>query len=90
MRALADIADRFGTGELRLTVWQNLIIPNIPTEHLEAAQQALTDAGLNYKAALSLAALSPAQATRAAGSLPPTPSPTPSRSPIISTSTSLS
>ena len=50
MRAIADIADRFGSGEVRLTVWQNLLIPNIPTEHLEAAQQALTAAGLNYKA----------------------------------------
>jgi ferredoxin-nitrite reductase len=50
MRAIADIADRFGSGEIRLTVWQNLLIPNIPTEHLEAAQLALTDTSLNYKA----------------------------------------
>jgi ferredoxin-nitrite reductase len=49
MRAIADIADRFGSGEVRLTVWQNLLIPNIPAEHLEAAQLALTDAGLSYK-----------------------------------------
>jgi ferredoxin-nitrite reductase len=50
MRTIADIADRFGSGEVRLTVWQNLIIPNISTEHLGAARQALTDAKLNYKA----------------------------------------
>ncbi len=50
MRAIADIADRFGSGEVRLTVWQNLLIPNISTHHLEAAQQALTIAGLTYKA----------------------------------------
>jgi ferredoxin-nitrite reductase len=49
MRVIADIADRFGSGEVRLTVWQNLIIPNIPSHHLEAAQLALTDAGLSYK-----------------------------------------
>jgi ferredoxin-nitrite reductase len=49
MCAIADIADRFGSGEVRLTVWQNLLIPNIPAEHLEAAQLALTDAGLSYK-----------------------------------------
>ena len=49
MRALADIADRFGTGELRLTVWQNLIIPNIPFEFLEAAKEAIRDAGLDYQ-----------------------------------------
>jgi ferredoxin-nitrite reductase len=50
MRAIADIADRFGSGEVRLTVWQNLLIPNIPTHHLATAQQALTNASLNYKA----------------------------------------
>jgi ferredoxin-nitrite reductase len=50
MRAIADIADRFGSGEVRLTVWQNLLIPNIPTHYLTAAQQAFTSASLNYKA----------------------------------------
>ena len=50
MRALASIADTFGSGELRLTVWQNLIVPNIPASRLEAAQQALLDAGLNFTA----------------------------------------
>jgi len=50
MRAIADIADRFGSGELRLTVWQNLLIPNIPTHHLAAAQQALTNASLTCSA----------------------------------------
>jgi ferredoxin-nitrite reductase len=49
MRAVADIADRFGTGEIRLTVWQNLLIPNIPTAHLEDAQQALTGAATDTK-----------------------------------------
>ncbi len=50
MRAIADIADRFGSGEVRLTVWQNLLIPNIPSHHLEAVQLALTDASLSCKA----------------------------------------
>ncbi len=50
MRIIAEVADRFGSGEVRLTVWQNLIIPNISTEHLAAAQQALTNAKLNYNA----------------------------------------
>jgi ferredoxin-nitrite reductase len=50
MRAIAEIADRFGSGELRLTVWQNLLIPNIAIEHLEAVKQELTAAGLDYKA----------------------------------------
>lgn len=48
--AVADIAERFGSGEVRLTVWQNLVIPNIPIEHLEAAKQALLAAGLDFSA----------------------------------------
>lgn len=50
MRALADIATQYGSGELRLTVWQNLIVPNIPAASLEAARQALSDAGLAFTA----------------------------------------
>ncbi len=49
-RAVAAIADRFGTGEIRLTVWQNLLIPNVPTEHVAAACAALREAGLDYTA----------------------------------------
>lgn len=48
--ALADIAEQFGSSELRLTVWQNLIIPNIPTEKIESACAALFAAGLDYTA----------------------------------------
>jgi ferredoxin-nitrite reductase len=48
--AVADIADRFGSGEVRLTVWQNLVIPNIATNHLEAAKGALLAAGLDFTA----------------------------------------
>jgi ferredoxin-nitrite reductase len=50
MRAVAEVAEQFGRGEARLTVWQNLLIPNIPTEHVEAAKQALTAAGLAFEA----------------------------------------
>jgi ferredoxin-nitrite reductase len=50
MHALAAIADSFGTGEIRLTVWQNLLIPNIPSARLEAAARAIHDAGLSYEA----------------------------------------
>ncbi len=48
--AVAEIADRFGSGEVRLTVWQNLVIPNIATEHLKAAKAALLAAGLDFTA----------------------------------------
>ena len=47
-RALAEIAERFGTGELRLTVWQNLLIPNIATGQVDAACHAIRAAGLDY------------------------------------------
>jgi ferredoxin-nitrite reductase len=50
MHALADIASRFGSGELRLTVWQNLLIPNIPTIHLEPSLAAIRVAGLDCTA----------------------------------------
>ncbi len=30
MHALADLATHYGTGELRLTVWQSVILPHIP------------------------------------------------------------
>ncbi|GGG79918.1 NirA family protein [Edaphobacter dinghuensis] len=50
MLALANIAETYGTGDLRLTVWQNLIIPNIPTAKLEAAKTAILAAGLAFEA----------------------------------------
>jgi ferredoxin-nitrite reductase len=50
MRAVADIADQFGSGELRLTVWQNLIIPNVPSGRVELAVECLRAAGLECTA----------------------------------------
>jgi ferredoxin-nitrite reductase len=50
MLALADVAERFGTGELRLTVWQNLLIPNIPEDRLEEALADIRAAGLDCTA----------------------------------------
>lgn len=46
MRAVAGIAEEFGCGEMRLTVWQNLIIPNIPSDRVELAVECLRSAGL--------------------------------------------
>src|SRR5581483_3784834 len=43
-------ADACGSGEIRLTVWQNLILPNIPVDELEAARQALALVGLKDSA----------------------------------------
>lgn len=50
MHAVADIAERFGNGETRLTVWQNLVIPNIANHHLVSAKAALHAAGLSFEA----------------------------------------
>jgi ferredoxin-nitrite reductase len=44
--AVAEIADRFGSGEIRLTVWQNLLIPNVPQECVAEACAELKRAGL--------------------------------------------
>jgi ferredoxin-nitrite reductase len=50
MLALANIAEQYGNGEVRLTVWQNLVVPNIPDQHLEVAKEAILAAGLNFEA----------------------------------------
>ena len=50
MRALADVADQFGSGELRLTVWQNLLIPNIPSDRTDEALAAIRAADLDCMA----------------------------------------
>ncbi|GAB4210261.1 MAG: ferredoxin--nitrite reductase [Synechococcales cyanobacterium] len=36
---LARLADTYGSGELRLTVEQNVLIPNVPSEHLAPLMQ---------------------------------------------------
>ncbi|MBL8792584.1 MAG: FAD-dependent oxidoreductase [Planctomycetia bacterium] len=36
MRGVADIAERYGNGEIRVTVAQNLIVPNIPESRIGA------------------------------------------------------
>lgn len=50
LRALGDIADQFGNGELRFTVWQNVILPGINEADIPAVKQAITEAGLGYEA----------------------------------------
>ena len=50
MLALADVASQFGSGEFRLTVWQNLLIPNIPSEELDRALAAIHAAGIDCEA----------------------------------------
>ena len=46
MRGLAAIARDFADGDLRLTVWQNLLISGVPTAKLAAAQERIESLGL--------------------------------------------
>ena len=50
MRGLADIAREFGDGDIRLTVWQNLLISGVPTDKLEAARRRIEALGLAIEA----------------------------------------
>ena len=49
MIRIAEIADLYGSGEIRLTVWQNFIIPNVPDAYVETVKKALVKAGLHWK-----------------------------------------
>ena len=49
MRGLADIAREFGDGDIRLTVWQNLLISGVKAEQLAAAQARIEALGLAIK-----------------------------------------
>jgi ferredoxin-nitrite reductase len=50
LRGLADIAETFGSATLRLTVWQNLLISDIPHARLDAALGAIAALGLDWRA----------------------------------------
>ena len=49
MFRIADLADNYGSGEIRLTVWQNFIIPNIPEAYLETVKKAIRKIGFDYQ-----------------------------------------
>jgi ferredoxin-nitrite reductase len=46
---LAELADNYGSGEVRLTVWQNLILPNIPDAFVDTVKKALVKMGLHWQ-----------------------------------------
>ena len=46
MRGLADIAREMGDGDIRLTVWQNLLMSGIPSNKLKAARAKIEALGL--------------------------------------------
>jgi ferredoxin-nitrite reductase len=50
MRGLAKIADRYGSGTIRLTVWQNLLISDISARDVATVQAEILELGLHWSA----------------------------------------
>lgn len=48
MLRLADLAENYGSGDIRLTVWENIILPNIPSAYLETVKKAVEKMGLRW------------------------------------------
>jgi ferredoxin-nitrite reductase len=51
MRGLAKISTDLGDGDIRLTVWQNLLISGVPTEKIALVEAAIENLELTTKAA---------------------------------------
>jgi len=49
MLRLAELADLYGRGEVRLTVWQNFIIPHVPDAFVPTLKRALDKAGFSTR-----------------------------------------
>ena len=50
MRRLADLAANYGSGQLRLTPWQNLLIPDVPDGFVETVKRQLVRIGFHHEA----------------------------------------
>jgi ferredoxin-nitrite reductase len=50
MRGLAGLAERHGSGTIRLTVWQNLLISDLPDRAVPAAKAEIEQLGLDWRA----------------------------------------
>jgi ferredoxin-nitrite reductase len=50
MRRLAALAENYGSGQFRLTPWQNLLIPDVPDAFVETVKRQLVRMGLDYRA----------------------------------------
>ncbi len=57
MRGLAKIAQDLGDGDIRLTVWQNLLISGVPDDKVALAEAAIAALGLRTKASAIRAGL---------------------------------
>ena len=54
MRGLAKIAQDYGDGDIRLTVWQNLLISCVADEKVAPAEAAIAALGLTTRASATL------------------------------------
>jgi ferredoxin-nitrite reductase len=50
MRRVADLAQNYGSATVRLTVWQNFIIPDVPDGFVETVKRNLVRIGFHYEA----------------------------------------
>jgi ferredoxin-nitrite reductase len=50
MRGVAAIARDFGDGDLRLTVWQNLLVSGVADDKVDSAKAAIETLGLDWRA----------------------------------------
>jgi ferredoxin-nitrite reductase len=50
MRGLASLARRYGSGTIRLTVWQNLLVSDIPAEDVDRVKREVEAMGLGWSA----------------------------------------
>ncbi|MEM1227676.1 MAG: NirA family protein [Planctomycetota bacterium] len=48
MRKIAKLADRYGEGDIRLTAWQNIIVPYISDDDLPAFLEGLEETGFSH------------------------------------------
>ncbi len=53
MHALADLATHYGKGEVRLTAWQNLLIPHVPDAFVETVKRAVRRMGFFTETSLA-------------------------------------
>lgn len=49
MRRIAELSRLYGSSEVRLTAWQNLIIPNVPDAFVETVKRSLVRMGLHHE-----------------------------------------
>jgi len=50
LRRLAELAAHYGSGQVRLTPWQNLLIPDVTDGFVETVKRQLVRMGLHYEA----------------------------------------